>query len=171
MVKIRLGIIIGNDMRKIVGYKLKKMLLQKYFAIILIFLKILHLISISNDTDLLATEGYCKPLSFYNSDRLANIYKYKYEFFYTSISLNDVVSLSKSIPQLFCRSFKKRNNKKFVDYLNTIRTVRSCKYLRETDLSISQINYACGYKSISYFYKLFNDLKKLMCKSFKASIC
>lgn len=167
LVKMRRGIKIGNDIRNIVGCKLEKMLLQKDFSLVISLFEILHLISISKDTELLATEGYCKPLSLYNNDRLANVYKYIHENFYKSISLNDVASLSKLTPQSFCRLFKKRNKKKFVEYLNDIRIARACNYLSETDLSISQITYACGYKSVSNFYKLFKETKNCCPKVFR----
>jgi AraC-like DNA-binding protein len=62
---------------------------------------------------------------------------------------------------------KKRNKKKFVEYLNDMRIAQACKYLMETDWSISEVAYACGYKSVSNFNKLFKETKNCCPKAFR----
>ena len=42
-----------------------------------------------------------------------------------------------------------------------------CKYLIETDWSISEVAYACGYKSVSNFNKLFKETKNCCPKAFR----
>jgi AraC-like DNA-binding protein len=48
-----------------------------------------------------------------------------------------------------------------------MRIAQACKYLIETDWSISEVAYACGYKSVSNFNKLFKETKNCCPKAFR----
>ena len=165
--KAKIGIKIGDETRKKIGAKLEKMLAQKDFERVIGLFEVLHLISTAKDNELITTEGYTKPVSKDGADRLASVYKYVHENFKQPISLNQVAELANLTPQSFCRLFKKRNKKKFVEYLNDMRIAQACKYLIETDWSISEVAYACGYKSVSNFNKLFKETKNCCPKAFR----
>jgi len=165
--KAKRGIKIGDDTRKKIGAKLEKMLAQKDFERVIGLFEVLHLISTAKDNEPITTEGYTKPVSKDGADRLASVYKYVHENFKQPISLNQVAELANLTPQSFCRLFKKRNKKKFVEYLNDMRIAQACKYLIETDWSISEVAYACGYKSVSNFNKLFKETKNCCPKAFR----
>jgi AraC-like DNA-binding protein len=165
--KAKRGIKIGDETRKKIGAKLEKMLAQKDFERVIGLFEVLHLISTAKDNELITTEGYTKPVSKDGADRLASVYKFVHENFKQPISLNQVAELANLTPQSFCRLFKKRNKKKFVEYLNDMRIAQACKYLIETDWSISEVAYACGYKSVSNFNKLFKETKNCCPKAFR----
>ncbi len=74
------------------------------------------------------------------------------------ISLDEISKIANLTPTSFCRMFKAKTKKPFVEYLNEIRVSNACKYLIETDLGISEIAYECGYKTASNFNKLFKKL-------------
>jgi AraC-like DNA-binding protein len=92
------------------------------------------------------------------NDRLADVYKYVKENFKGNINLRTIANISNLTPQSFCRLFKKRTNKSFIEYLNEVRIAAACKYLLDTDWSISEIAYNCGYKTVSNFNKLFKSI-------------
>ena len=72
-------------------------------------------------------------------------------------------------PTSFCRMFKLKTKKSFVEYLNEIRVSKACKFLLETDLSMSEIAYECGYKTASNFNKLFKKFMGMTPSEFKKS--
>lgn len=48
--------------------------------------------------------------------------------------------------------------KHFIEYLNEVRIAHACKLLLETDLSISEIAFESGYKTVSNFNKIFKKM-------------
>lgn len=45
----------------------------------------------------------------------------------------------------------------FVEFLNQVRINNACKLLLDSDWTVSEIAYSCGYKTISNFNKLFKE--------------
>ena len=78
-----------------------------------------------------------------------------------------MADISNLTPQSFCRFFKKRTGKSFVEYLNEIRISAACSYLLDTDWPVSEIAYNCGYKTVSNFNKLFKTITGLSPKAYR----
>ncbi|MCI1959065.1 MAG: AraC family transcriptional regulator [Clostridia bacterium] len=55
----------------------------------------------------------------------------------------------------FCRTFKQITGKKPTDYINEIRLKKSAKYLKTSELNISEIALKCGFDDINYYSRLF----------------
>lgn len=90
-----------------------------------------------------------------DSQRMSIIFDQILKNFKEDISINsiaDKVNLSKAA---FCRYFKTRTQKTFIEYLIEIRLNHACKLLRETDKSVIEICYESGYKNLSNFNRQF----------------
>jgi AraC-like DNA-binding protein len=94
-----------------------------------------------------------------NEDRITGIYNYLIQNHHDDISLSDVADFANMNTSAFCRYFKKVTSKTFSDSLNDIRIGIACKKLINTELSIAEIGYSCGYQSISYFNRQFKKVK------------
>ncbi len=164
------GIKIEGKTREIIASKLDAMVHKKDLERIIALLDILHVLSISTDTSYITSEGYAQPVKSANSDRLADVYKYVQANFKEDISLQTVSTIAHLTPQSFCRLFRKRTNRNFVEYLNQVRISNACKYLLETDWTISQIAYNCGYKTVSNFNKIFKDATGLNPKAYRENV-
>ena len=55
----------------------------------------------------------------------------------------------------FCRYFKHKTKKKFSEFVNETRIVHAKKLLAETDKSMIEIAFECGYENTSYFNRQF----------------
>ena len=55
----------------------------------------------------------------------------------------------------FIREFKRVTGQTAVTYINTVRTERAARLLREGSISVSEVAAACGFSSHSYFSKVF----------------
>jgi AraC-like DNA-binding protein len=151
------GISITGKTRLTVAGKLEKLLNKTGFDKILGLLEILHLLSNSKDV------AYIEPETFVNRhatehDRLAPVYQHIQQNYKEDISLTELAEMVSLTKQSFCRLFKKRTGKHFTEYLNDVRIAQACRYLMETDWSISQIAYTCGYKTIPNFNKIFREV-------------
>jgi AraC-like DNA-binding protein len=61
----------------------------------------------------------------------------------------------------FCRYFKRKTKKRFMEFVNETRLAHAIKLLVETDKNILEIAFECGYESSSYFYRLFRKQNKV----------
>ncbi len=60
----------------------------------------------------------------------------------------------------FCRYFKSKTKKTYIQFLMEVRIGHACRLLVEEDFNMAEIGYACGYNNISHFYHQFKALTK-----------
>ena len=153
------GVSISGQTNALVSKKMEKLLKKKGFEVIMGLIEILFLLSKSKDLRYINDDSYVSVNEDNKNDRLAEVFQYVKSNYKEEISLDEISKIANLTPTSFCRMFKAKTKKPFVEYLNEIRVSNACKYLIETDLGISEIAYECGYKTASNFNKLF---KKLM---------
>lgn len=151
------GIFIQHNTRQIIASRMESLLEKKGFDKVMGLLEILHLLSQSTDLVHINSEELLNHENKAEKDRLCDVYRYVNDNFRSDIQLKDVAGLTNLTPQSFCRLFKKRNKIHFVEYLNQVRISNACKLLLNSDWTISEIAYNCGYKTISNFNKLFKE--------------
>lgn len=79
--------------------------------------------------------------------------------FNNKISLKEAANLIYLTESNFCKFFKKATGKTYSDYLNEIRINEACRLLVQSENSISQISFECGFETLSYFNRVFNAKK------------
>jgi AraC-like DNA-binding protein len=164
------GIQITGKTRNAVVVKLEKLVTKKGLDKIIGAFEIFNILSKSRDIRVITNEGYKPEIGHAETDRLSDVYKYVQENFKSDISLTTTADLACLTPQSFCRMFKKKTNKHFIEYLNEVRISKACGYLFDTDWSISEVAYQCGYKTISNFNKLFKEIVKTSPKKYRENI-
>lgn len=96
---------------------------------------------------------------FENSDKIKKVYEYIQENFNRRITLSEISELINISPVSFNRFIKKRTGKTFVDYTNDTRISYATRWLIETELSISEISFKCGFNNITNFNRVFKKSK------------
>ena len=91
----------------------------------------------------------------YDLDRMESVFKYVLENFKEDINIKTASSLACFSESAFCRYFKRRTEKTFSQFVNSIRITHATQLLTESDWSIANICFECGYKNISYFNREF----------------
>lgn len=123
------------------------------------FLEILNLISTAKKQNLSSLINLKK----YTGDegkRMSDIFQYSMENFHKEVSLHDVANIANMTPNAFCRYFKQRTNKTFVNFLIDIRIGNACKLLaKKNDLSITEISYKSGFNNLANFNRKFKAIK------------
>lgn len=92
--------------------------------------------------------------------KLEKVYEYVFQNLQNGINIKDASSHVFMEPQSFCRYFKKKTNKTFMDYVKNVRIGIATKLLAETDKSITQIAFESGYNNLSNFNCYFKELIK-----------
>jgi AraC-like DNA-binding protein len=132
--------------------------LSKYKQFIA-FLDILHLISDAKKQKLSSLINL-KKYAGDEGKRMSDIFQYSMNNFHKEVTLNEVSDIANMTPNAFCRYFKQRTNKTFVNFLIDIRIGNACKLLaKKTDLSITEISYMSGFNNLANFNRKFKALK------------
>ncbi len=94
---------------------------------------------------------YQQPLA----QKILPVVLYAEENYAQKISLESICKLLCMDKFYFCKIFKRLTRATFSDYLNYVRLSHAKRMLLETQDSVSEIVFACGFSSIQYFNKLF----------------
>lgn len=124
-------------------------------------LKILDILSVSENYDFLCSNGFDNSYKKSEKERMARIILYLNENFENKIELETVASIAHMAPNAFCRYFKKRTQKSFIQYLNEIRIGHACKLLIEGELQITTICYQSGFNTLTNFNRQFKSLMNM----------
>lgn len=124
-----------------------------------------HIVSCDN-LELLSSLVFVNSIDEGQNHRMNQIYKYVMSHFKDQISVEEIAEEVHMTTTSFCRFFKQRTNKSFIQYVNDIRIGYACKLLLEGDYNISQIAYESGFENLSNFNKQFKKIKNLTPRQF-----
>lgn len=131
------------------------------------FLEILYLISKAEKRELSSLINL-KKYAGNEGKRMSDIFQYSMNNFHKEISLNDVADIANMTPNAFCRYFKQRTNKTFINFLIDIRIGNACKLLaKKNDLSITEISYKSGFNNLANFNRKFKAIKGITPSEFR----
>ncbi|GAA4940098.1 AraC family transcriptional regulator [Algibacter agarivorans] len=153
------GIRFKVDTKKKIGLKIEKLLEHDGLKRVLKFLEILNHLAITDDYTLLNADGFAFEAEAQDSAKIGAIFKYVRENFQNHIALDEIADkVSMTVPA-FCRYFKKATGKTFTQVVNEYRVVHATKLLsEESQMSIADVCFECGFNNFSHFNKQFNDI-------------
>jgi len=128
------------------------------FSRIIQLLTILELIAFGNEYQYLASPVIQNEIDDRDSIRLNKVYKYAIDNLHEKISLDKAAGIANLSTPAFCRYFKKRTNKSFMQFLNEIRIGEACRFLVNENHSVADICFNCGFNNISYFIRQFKKI-------------
>ena len=121
-------------------------------------LHILELLGGTKEYHYISSKAYEDAFDQHETDRLNKVYEYAFQNFRKKVLLQDLAELLHMTPTSFSRYFTMKNNKPFSKFIAEIRIKHACKMLTETDESIAQICYDCGFNTLSNFNKQFKEI-------------
>ncbi len=95
------------------------------------------------------------------SDRMSEIHDFVELHFHRKIYLKEVASMSHLSEQAFSRFFSHVMGRPFFSFLNEYRINVARRMLIDTDISVAQIGYACGFESLTFFHKQFKNFNQM----------
>lgn len=125
---------------------------------ILDFLSVLNILSNSIEYEYLASVSYKNLYDEKDTDRMVEVYKFLIQNFHRNITLEEVSQTAHMSPTVFCRFFKSRTQKSFVQFLNELKIGHACKLLGNRDYSIADVCYESGYNNLANFNKFFRKI-------------
>jgi AraC-like DNA-binding protein len=134
--------------------------------------RVLKLISIldvlsKKKARLIAPNAFHNVVSKKNELRINKVCSFIQNNFYNKISLKQAADLIYLTESNFCKFFKKATGKTYSDYLNELRINEACRMLVQSEKTISQISFECGFETLSYFNRVFFNKKGMTPSTFK----
>lgn len=152
------GIKLVDNLQEKVAVKIGKISGRKGFERILELLSILHIIAASRKFEMISLSRLPELKQKDETSKINTVYDYVLKNFSGPINLMNVASLVNMSTYSFCRFFKMRTNKTFIEFLNEIRIGMACKYLVDGKMNITEVAYSSGYNSLSNFLQQFKKL-------------
>ena len=151
------GIRFNIEIKQRIGAKIEKLVELDGVNRITSFLEILNDLATTDDYTLLNANGFAFETIPQDSDKIEIIYKHINENFKEHISLDQISELVSMTVPAFCRYFKKSTGKTFTKLVNEYRIVHATKLLAESNMSIADVSFECGFNNFSHFNKLFKN--------------
>lgn len=123
------------------------------------FVDILHTLSLSEGAHTLATSSYAKVEIEDDSRRILKVKNYIGQHFMAELKLEDLAEMSNMSKSSFSRFFKQHTGRTLSDYIIDIRMGNATRMLVDTNESISEICFKCGYNNMSNFNRIFKRKK------------
>ncbi len=152
------GLEVRGRTREVMTDKMHELVHQEGFGRVLTLLDILHGLALSDEYNYITSLGYVNAFKPSETERMRKVHEYVMGHFGQEISLDQVAALTSMAPSAFCRYFKARANKTFSGFVSEVRIGHACRLLIEGNLSVSQVAYACGFKTISNFNRQFKAI-------------
>jgi AraC-like DNA-binding protein len=156
--KSKSGLSFFGNVKDEVGSRMESLFYMTSFEKILELLKILHIMANSREVNVLNATGVVLETTHSRASQLDDIFAHVRNHFQDPISLTDISSIANMTEPAFCRFFKKNTGKTFVEFLNEYRVTYACKLLADSDMSITDICFECGFNNFSHFNSYFKRI-------------
>nr|WP_321221167.1 AraC family transcriptional regulator [uncultured Psychroserpens sp.] len=151
------AILFKPETKRRLGKKIQKLSEVEGFDRVILLLKILQKLAEVKDYEILNADGFVFETELQDSAKIDIVYKHINENFQKHISLDEIADkVSMTVPA-FCRYFKKSTSKTFTKLVNEYRIVHATKLLSESQKSIADVAFECGFNNFSHFNKLFKE--------------
>jgi AraC-like DNA-binding protein len=154
------GILFKGPKTRKIAESLNKMVrlegLERYIELLKVFRLLLRI----TDREYLSSSISMPDKYRKGQEQIEKIYEYVTKNIKNKILLNEVSKLVYMEPSSFCRYFKRKTNRTFMEYVKHVRIGDAARLLAETDKQISQICYECGYSNLANFNYYFKQITK-----------
>jgi AraC-like DNA-binding protein/quercetin dioxygenase-like cupin family protein len=150
------GLKIQGKTKKRLGPMVKALETTTDFKRILLLGECLEVIASSEEYVQLSTQGPKQPS---NKESIDRIIQFTIDNFRDPVSISQVAEIACMSVPAFCNYFKKSTKKTYIDFLTEVRIGYACTLLMETDKTVLDICFECGYNTMSNFHKKFMKIK------------
>lgn len=140
---------------------------EKGFYSVIELLIILYELSIDSNSRTLCCSAYSKNDELNDNGRIQKAISYLHSNYQKEIKLTDVANYVNMSEVSFSRFMKSRTGKNYIEYLNDLRLGIAARNLVDTNKTISEISYDCGFNNLSNFNRIFKKRKGITPKEFR----
>lgn len=154
------GFRITGKKKKLLAEKINALVSKEGIEKLISFLQIMKELCSRKELMPLSKPVIQRSIKTYDGNRLNKVLEFTFKEFHRTITLKEVSSLANLTPEAFCKYFKTRTRKTYINFLNEIRINHACRLLAE-DKSISDVCYDSGFTNLSNFNRVFKKIRKV----------
>ena len=127
------------------------------------FLSFIELLQIFGRSRLLPISSFVikKRFGEEEGNRMRKIMEYTFAHYDRKLSVAQAAEIASMTPNAFCRYFKQRTNKTYINFVLEVRIGQACRLLKQRkDLQVSEIAFQCGFNNLTNFNRKFKQFKK-----------
>jgi AraC-like DNA-binding protein len=151
------GLSFHGETQRLAATMLEEMGRMSALARLSHFLRLLHLLSASEDYEVLSSEAFTPNLDISALATIQSALGFIHQNFNRDISLGDVADIVNMSETAFSRFFKKNTGNNFSEHVTILRVAEACKLLSDTTKAITDICFEVGYSNISNFNRKFKE--------------
>jgi len=165
----RKAVAFGGETKRLAGERLLKLPELSHFRQLMELLDILQFLAGSPEATLLHTRPIEPNHTRKEQHRMQQVYAFIDQHYQRPIELAELADLTSLTPSAFSRYFRKMTRMTFTEYVNQYR-VKQAKKLLLRDQSITEVCFASGFESLSYFNRVFRKVTGSNPLQFKKSL-
>lgn len=152
------GVKVLGQAQKLVAKEMKALLQKQGLERIIGLLQILQIFSQTEEFRYIADAGYSHAFNHKDNHKIDIVFRFVLNNYHRNLTLEEAASLTRLTPQSFCRFFKNRTRKSFIQFVNEFRIGQACRKLNDEEWTIAEIAYACGFSNLSNFNRFFKEM-------------
>ncbi len=168
--RVKLGLKIeGNTKELVIELMLQIVETKNKLKRLCKLLEILEIIAVSDTVTSLSSKGFVDAYQKFDTQKINDVYEFTLNQYHRKIFIIETASVANMSVPNFCKYFKSRTQKTYIQFLTEVRIGFACRMLIEDKKSIQQIAFDCGFHNLSNFNRSFKLIKKMKPIEFKNS--
>jgi AraC-like DNA-binding protein len=155
--KAKQGVYFSGETKQRIGERLKKIQDLAHFEQLIEMLTILQELATSEDLVVIHAKTIETQYKLKEQQRLKSVYAYIEAHYKKKIDILQMAELTHLTHAAFCRYFKKMTLMTFTEFVNQYR-INQAKTLLLADNTVTEVCFACGFESLSYFNRIFKKV-------------
>jgi len=137
---------------------------------LIMLLTVLKQLATSEKCEILSTEGTYNKLNETDEKRLDAIYRFTLKEYHRAVSLEEIAGVANMTVNSFCRYFKARTRRSYLDFLTEFRIGQACKLMQQEEIGIADIGFRVGFGNLSNFNRKFRELNGCTPKEYRSRL-
>jgi AraC-like DNA-binding protein len=156
----RQGLTITENGKRTIIPLVEKILYSSSLDRILVLLQILKIMTDKDAYRVLVSEESIDQPAMEPDTRVEKVLDFTFGHYDQNIKIEEVAEMINMTKESFCRYFKAKTGKTYLEFLIEFRIRKACRMIVENQLSIKEISYSCGFDSLSNFHYQFKKIVK-----------
>ncbi len=135
-----------------------------------LFIQVLNLLNSVKEMVPLSKTHSQKTIKSFDGNRLNRIISFTFKESHRNLMLAEIAGVANMTVEAFCKYFKTRTGKTYINFLNEIRISNACKALLLEDKAITMICYDSGFSNLSNFNRVFKKINNKTPKEYRLAI-
>ncbi|GAC1444611.1 MAG: AraC family transcriptional regulator [Sediminibacterium sp.] len=137
---------------------------------LILFLEMIKLLATKKDMTRLSNTTIQRSIRDFDGNRLNQVLEHTFRESHRTIKLAEIAGIANMTVEAFCKYFKTRTRKTYVNFLNEVRVHNACKLLLTEDKPVTSVCYESGFSNLSNFNRVFKKTTGKTPKEYKSVV-